>query len=109
MPNKWGIPNEVEIYVKERDKTCVYCGVEFLESNTSRKFKPSWEHIVNDISINGKENIALCCISCNASKGAKPIDDWLESEYCKRKGISLHTLAKVVKKAIVKPLQIRNN
>ncbi|WP_298496956.1 HNH endonuclease [uncultured Algibacter sp.] len=109
MANKWGIPIDVEIFVKERDKNCVYCGVEFFESNDSRKSKPSWEHIVNDIRINGKDNIALCCISCNASKGAKLIEDWLQSEYCKRKNITIDNIATVVKEAIANPPKIKNN
>ena len=109
MANKWGIPNDVEIYVKARDKKCVYCGVEFIEGNTSRKFKPSWENIVNDIRINGKDNIALCCVSCNASKGAKLIEDWLKSEYCKRKKITIENVATVVKEALANPPEIKNN
>ncbi len=109
MANKWGIPSDIEFFVKERDKNCVYCRVEFKETNDSRKFNPSWEHIVNDIRINGKENIALCCISCNASKGAKLIEDWLQSEYCKRKKITIETVAPVVKDAIVSPPKIKNN
>jgi CTP:phosphocholine cytidylyltransferase-like protein len=100
MANKWGIPNDVEIFVKARDKSCVYCGVKFIETNESRKTKPSWEHIVNDIRINGNNNIALCCISCNASKGAKLLEDWLQSEYCKRKKITVDTIAIVVKQAL---------
>ena len=59
MANRWGIPKDVENYVKERDVKCVYCGLEFSEENESRKSKPSWEHIVNDIRINGIDNIAL--------------------------------------------------
>ncbi|WP_339924629.1 hypothetical protein [uncultured Cyclobacterium sp.] len=106
MANKWGIPDDVENFVKERDKNCVYCGVEFLGSN-SIKSKPSWEHIVNDISINGSDNIALCCISCNASKGSKLIEDWLQSEYCRKKKITIDTVATVVKNAIVNPPEIK--
>ncbi|AKP51571.1 hypothetical protein [Cyclobacterium amurskyense] len=109
MANKWGIPVDVEIFVKDRDKNCVYCRVEFLESYDSRKSKPSWEHIVNDVRVNGKDNIALCCISCNASKGAKLIEDWLQSEYCKRKKITIDNVATVVKEAIVNPPEIKNN
>ena len=82
MSNKWGIPKEVEEFVKNRDKECVYCGVDFTIKHESRKTKPSWEHIVNDIRINNKNNIALCCTSCNASKGAKLLEDWLKSNYC---------------------------
>ncbi|WP_340200667.1 HNH endonuclease [Ascidiimonas sp. W6] len=109
MANKWGISSDVEIFVKRRDKSCVYCRVEFSESNDLRKSKPSWEHIVNDIRINGKDNIALCCISCNASKGAKLIEDWLQSEYCKRNKITIDTVATVVKQALANPPEIKNN
>ncbi len=100
MANRWGIPNEVENYVKLRDTNCVYCGIEFSEKNESRKNKPSWEHIVNDIRINGINNITLCCMSCNASKGAKLLEDWLKSDYCKRKEITVHSVASIVKKAL---------
>ncbi len=98
MANRWAIPNDVENHVKKRDRNCVYCGVEFTENNLSRKTNPSWEHIINDIRINGLDNIALCCISCNASKGAKLLEDWLESDYCKRKEITVHTVDSVVKR-----------
>ena len=96
MANKWGIPIEVEEFVKKRDLKCVYCGIEF--SNDSRKTKKTWEHIINDIRINGKENIAICCGSCNASKGNKKLSDWLKSKYCINKGISINTVAPVVRK-----------
>ncbi len=78
MANKWGIPTEVEEHVIERDSSCVYCGIEFKATDSSRKNKPSWEHIVNDIRINGTDNIALCCVSCNSSKGSKLLEDWLK-------------------------------
>ncbi len=95
MSNRWNIPPEVEKAVLERDKACVYCGVKF--SDKSRKTKASWEHIVNDIRLNGADNIALCCVSCNASKGAKELKDWLKSDYCKKKEIRSESVAQVVK------------
>lgn len=98
MANKWGIPSDVEAFVLERDKTCVYCNVSF--DNSIRKLKPSWEHIVNDIRINGPDNIALCCVSCNASKGAKELEVWMNSNYCLRKNINIETVADVIKKAL---------
>lgn len=103
MANRWGIPKEVEEFVKKRDKSCVYCGIEFKLDEKSRKNKPSWEHIINDIRINGIDNIALCCMSCNASKGAKLLENWLESAYCKKKGITTRTVANVVKIALQNP------
>ena len=59
MANKWGIPKEVEEFVLRRDLFCVYCGVDFSINHQSRKTKPSWEHIVNDIRISTINNIAL--------------------------------------------------
>lgn len=100
MANKWGIPIEVENLVLSRDKSCVYCGVTFTEDDKSRKTKQSWEHIVNDIRINGDDNIAFCCMSCNASKGAKLLEIWLKSKYCIDKGITKDNVAQVVKEAL---------
>ncbi len=100
MANRWGIPNNVEKYVIDRDSSCVYCGVPFSENDSSHKTKPSWEHIVNDIRINGINNIALCCMSCNASKGGKLLKVWLESDYCIKKHITTESVAKVVREAI---------
>lgn len=107
MANRWGIPKEVEDYVKKRDTSCVYCGQRFLENPESRKQKPSWEHIVNDIRINGIDNISLCCISCNTSKGAKLLEDWLRSDYCKKNKINNDSVAQVVKDAIKNPPRVK--
>ncbi|WP_183497075.1 HNH endonuclease [Neolewinella aquimaris] len=103
MANRWGISIEVENRVIERDVNCVYCGVSFTQDEISRKMQPSWEHILNDIRLNGIDNIALCCISCNASKGAKRLEDWLKSDYCRKRGITEDSVAGVVKRAIMNP------
>ena len=97
MANKWGIPSDVEKAVLERDKSCVYCGVEFT---SERKFQRSWEHIVNDVKIATLDNITLCCVGCNASKGAKLLQDWIDSPHAQRRGISRATLSAVVLKAL---------
>lgn len=107
MSNRWGIPKEVESIVKQRDRSCVYCGLDFLDNSESRKHKPSWEHIVNDIRINDTNNISLCCMSCNASKGAKLLDNWLKSDYCKRNKITEDSVAQVVKDAIKNPPKLK--
>lgn len=98
MANKWGIPLEVEVLVLSRDKACIYCGCNFDDSIRSKK--KSWEHIVNDINIATVENIALCCVGCNASKGSKPLAIWVYSENAKRRGITEFTLADIVKNAL---------
>lgn len=97
MSNIWGIPKDIEDAVLERDKYCVYCGCEF---SSERSRKKSWEHIINDIRITTLDNIALCCIGCNASKGNKDLVTWLNSNNAKKRGITSETIADVVKSAL---------
>jgi len=97
MANGWGIPKNIEDLVLERDQCCVYCGCEF---SNDRPKKRSWEHIINDMNIRTLENIALCCIGCNASKGNKELRKWLDSDSAKKRGISYDTLADVIKTAL---------
>jgi len=102
MANRWNIPDWLEREVIARDQHCVYCGIPFQGTNATRRNKPSWEHIVNDATIITRDNIALCCIGCNASKGAKRLDVWLESSYCKTREINKNTVSEVVRRAIEK-------
>ena len=101
--NRWNIPGWLELEVMARDRCCVYCGVDFSELSEKRGRRPSWEHIVNDERIISRENIARCCISCNASKGAKDLNLWLGSRYCVQRGINVETVAEVVKRALLDP------
>ena len=102
MANKWNIPKWLEDEVRERDKVCVYCGKSFTTSEISSKSAPSWEHIINDTKIITRDNIALCCRGCNASKGQKTVSVWLRSNYCKDRNIGHDTIATVIKQAITK-------
>ena len=99
--NRWNIPHWLEKAVMERDRACIYCAVSFSTPTTRRGDRPSWEHIVNDESIVTLANIARCCLSCNASKGAKLLRDWLQSPYCLRKNICEATIAPVVRQALL--------
>jgi 5-methylcytosine-specific restriction endonuclease McrA len=102
--NRWDIPARLEREVRQRDKKCVYCGTAMLESppaDGSRKSVATWEQIINDSSIVTRENIARCCASCNSSKGIKKLSLWIESNYCKRRGIGRDTVAEVVKLALM--------
>jgi hypothetical protein len=101
--NLWGIPAWLEQEVRDRDKTCVYCGIQMTVSGThggSRRTVATWEHIINDASIVSRENIARCCVSCNSSKGAKLLSAWLQSPYCKTRGITAQSVAPVVRAAL---------
>jgi len=83
---------------------CVYCGNEFTSVKIVRKSAAGWEHIINDAGIITRENIALCCWGCNASKGRKPLSVWLQTQHCIDRGITPETVAPVVKQAIERSL-----
>ncbi|WP_442498928.1 hypothetical protein [Methylobacter sp. sgz302048] len=100
MANNWNIPAWLETEVRKRDKACVYCGVEFAPAKVSRKSAASWEHIINDATIITRENIVLCCCGCNASKGQKQLSVWLQSKYCKERGITSASVSPIIKQAI---------
>ena len=100
MANNWNISSSLEQEIRQRDKVCVYCGVEFTSTKVSKKTAASWEHIINDAKIITRENIALCCCGCNASKGQKQLSIWLQSKYCKDKNITPENVAQVIKNAI---------
>ena len=100
MANNWNIPDWLEKEARERDRACVYCGIEFVSPATTTKSAASWEHIINDAKIITRENIALCCRGCNASKGQKNLSIWLQSEYCKDRGITIDSVAPIIKQAI---------
>jgi hypothetical protein len=97
--NRWNIPEALEVEVIERDQACVYCGRLFA-SATRRGERKSWEHIINDATLVNRDNIALCCISCNASKGAKDLAVWLETSYCRNRAIHAGTIAPVAQAAL---------
>ncbi len=98
--NRWKIPAALERMAIERDRSCVYCGTSFEAAAASRSSRPSWEHIVNDASIVTAENIALCCIACNASKRSKDLTSWLQTKYCVSRGITERNVAVVIQAAL---------
>jgi hypothetical protein len=104
--NRWNIPDWLEREVVERDRNYVYCGVSFASSSapSRRRARPSWEHIVNGARLVTRQNIALCCIGCNASKGAKDLTAWLEFKYCRSRGITELTVASVVQATLAQSL-----
>jgi hypothetical protein len=89
-----GLGHSLTTHVLERDKVCVYCRAEFDAGCT--KARATWEHIINDLQMITRENIALCCMSCNSSKGNRPLVAWLDSPYCKSRSITKEQVAEVV-------------
>lgn len=89
MTNNWNIPKELEQEIRLRDKKCVYCHKEF---KSNFKDRATWEHKDNNAKNVNKENICLCCASCNSSKGTKMLNEWLNSNYCKIKKITMNSI-----------------
>ena len=97
MANNWKIPKVLEDRIRRRDTRCVYCGKNF---GSSVKDRATWEHIDNDASHVTEDNICLCCGSCNASKGVKMLEEWMNSDYCARKKMKPSTVSGVIRKAL---------
>ena len=97
---RWKIPRALAIEVIARDAQCIYCRFTFEDPIGGRATCPSWEHIVNDLSLVSSENIALCCVACNASKGTKSLRRWLESTYCGARGITGQSMAPIAVDAL---------
>ncbi len=74
--NRWNIPDWLEKEAFERDKSSVYC-LDSFGMRLGNGSLASWEHIINNAKIVTKENIVLCCSSCNSSKGEKLLATWL--------------------------------
>jgi hypothetical protein len=77
--NTWSIPDWLEENVGERDKFCVYCGIELKEYQHIKgnpQDKATWEHIDNE-EPSSEVNIVRCCNAYNASKGRKELTDCL--------------------------------
>ncbi len=97
---RWKIPRDLATFVISRDISCIYCHRAFEPPSGARAGCPSWEHIINDVSIVSASNIALCCVGCNASKGTKSLENWLNSTYCRVRGITSESMAAVAVNAL---------
>lgn len=110
---KYGITSEELKFIRNRDKTCVYChktfDIEYKQGD--RKDSATIEHLnhrnewdsVKSYHAEGKpvpEIIAICCYSCNTSRKDKSLTDWFKREYCTSKNISYETVDDVVKRFI---------
>ena len=94
--NSWGIPEWLEEEVRAQDRTCVYCSIQMTDGiprRGSRKATATWEHIINDATIVTRDNIARCCAACNSSKRTKSLAEWIETSYCRTRGITKDTVA----------------
>ncbi|TSC89382.1 MAG: hypothetical protein G01um10145_539 [Microgenomates group bacterium Gr01-1014_5] len=102
MSNKYGISEKELIKIRERDKTCVYCHKVMIDPR-SRGRRIDWatiEHLNFMPPWNNASTVAICCWSCNSSRGSKKLLDWFKGEYCLIKKINEKTVAKPVREFI---------
>jgi 5-methylcytosine-specific restriction endonuclease McrA len=82
MSNRYGIPEEDEKEIRARDKACVFCRVSMKRpSRAKRASEATIEHFNNDGPLRKKYNLAICCRSCNSSKGTRKLLAWFETPY----------------------------
>ncbi len=111
MKTNYGIPQEKLDEVEKRDTDCVYCHKKYnLRNKGDSKSIEHLNHIqevdsVGKFIYEGKPIstiIAICCGSCNSSRGAKSLLSWFKEPYCIKNNINENTVAEVVKKYIDK-------
>lgn len=104
MANNYGISEQLEKEVRKMYKHCVYCGRKmkpYLHTKGTPGDKATFEHIDND-GPPTKNNIVMCCGSCNSSKGVNKLSDWLNTSYCIKHGISAEKLDPIIRRYIKK-------
>lgn len=100
MPNAYGIPKNDEEEIRARDTVCVYCRKVMggkIGTVDAYKDRATIEHLHNDGPFNEKANAAICCGSCNSSRGAKDLSIWFKTAYCVERKINEETVAEPVK------------
>jgi len=99
MTNRYGLPEEEVDRIRARDIRCVYCHKEMHkpDPNIKRQDWATIEHLNHLPPWDNPNTIAICCFSCNASRGDRKIMDWFEMEYCKSKDINFNTVTQPVR------------
>jgi hypothetical protein len=97
--NKFGIPENVLSRIRDRDKACVYCRKAMVSPYVAKNSADcaTIEHLNCDGPFYWWEelrekDIALCCGSCNSSRGKKNFTDWFATPYCINRNINAKTV-----------------
>ena len=103
MPNEYGIPEEELKKIRERDTVCVYCH-KIMLSTGSDGWRGDWatiEHLNILPPWSNPSTVAICCWSCNSSRGNKQLSVWFKTRYCTERNINEMTSAEPVRAYIV--------
>jgi hypothetical protein len=102
--NKFGIPERVRSELRSRDKDCVYCRKALIYPYVAKSSTDcaTIEHLNFDGPFYWSdglrpEDIAICCGSCNSSRGVRTLTDWFRMPYCIEKSINANTVAAPVR------------
>ena len=109
MGNNYGLPEEDVARVRARDRLCVYCQKEMVPPSKTAP-RQNWatiEHLNHLPPWNNPQTIAICCGSCNSSRGKKPLPKWFESEYCRIRKINFDTVAEPVKEFLDRIINVK--
>ena len=100
----FGIPDNVLSDLTARDKSCVYCHKTMIYPYDlqQRRDSATIEHLNCEPPFHWsdglrEDGIAMCCGSCNSSRGKKRLTDWFKSQYCIDRNINAETVAPPVK------------
>jgi hypothetical protein len=99
MSNKYGLPEDQLDRIRARDTRCVYCEKEMRApiKGTPATDWATIEHLNRFPPFDDATTVAICCMSCNASRGAKKITDWFESDYCQKRDVNFSSVAEPVR------------
>ena len=99
MSNKYGLPDDKLKQIRLRDTDCVYCHKKMIKPS-DLGWRGDWatiEHLNFLPPWNSAETVAICCGSCNSSRGDKPLPRWFDSSYCRERKINAETVSEPVK------------
>jgi hypothetical protein len=101
MANRFQIPQEVEIRLRQEFKVCAYCARRMKAQASisgDRRAMPTIEHLNRKGPFYWSEglqekHLVICCAQCNSSRGTKRLTDWFASPYCLAKHINAKGVA----------------
>ena len=97
--NRYGLPEVDLIRIRQRDQLCVYCH-KAMASSGSDDPRTNWatiEHLNHEPPWDDSTTVAICCGSCNSSRGNRLLRDWFKGDYCRTRGIDRMSVAKPVR------------
>ena len=102
MKDKYGLAEDELDRIRERDENCVYCHKKMVNpcSNNCRFDWATIEHLNHLAPWNNPVTVAICCGSCNSSRGKRKLLDWFKTPYCIQENINGETVAEPVKEYI---------